>query len=43
MKLTTQPAQKTVSAPDLAHLLSPQLFADIPRRVGDLQAIRETW
>jgi hypothetical protein len=37
MKLTNQPAQKTVSAPDLAHLLSPQLFANIPRRVGDLQ------
>jgi LssY C-terminus len=37
MKLTNQPTQKTVSAPDLAHLLSPQLFADIPRRVGDLQ------
>ncbi len=37
MKLTTQQAQKTVSAPDLAHLLSPQLFANIPRRVGDLQ------
>ena len=36
MKLTTQSAQKTISAPDLAHLLSPQLFADIPRRVGDL-------
>jgi hypothetical protein len=36
MKLTTQQAQKTVSAPDLANLLSPQLFADIPRRVGDL-------
>jgi LssY C-terminus len=36
MKLTTQQGQKTVSAPDLAHLLSPQLFADIPRRVGDL-------
>jgi LssY C-terminus len=37
MKLSTQQAQKTVSAPDLARLLSPQLFADIPRRVGDLQ------
>lgn len=37
MKLTNQPAQKTVTAPDLAHLLSPQLFANIPRRVGDLQ------
>ena len=37
MKLTTKQAQKTVSAPDLAHLLSPQLFANIPRRVGDLQ------
>jgi LssY C-terminus len=37
MKLTTQQAQKTVSAPDLAHLLSPQLFANVPRRVGDLQ------
>jgi hypothetical protein len=37
MKLTAQTAQKTISAPDLAHLLSPQLFADIPRRVGDLQ------
>src|ERR1700722_6524085 len=37
MKLTNQPTQKTVSAPDLAHLLSPQLFADVPRRVGDRQ------
>jgi LssY C-terminus len=37
MKLTDQPQQKTVSAPDLAHLLSPQLFVNIPRRVGDLQ------
>jgi hypothetical protein len=37
MKLTNQPTQKTVSAPDLARLLSPQLFANIPRRVGDLQ------
>ena len=37
MKLSNQPTQKTVSAPDLVHLLSPQLFADIPRRVGDLQ------
>jgi LssY C-terminus len=37
MKLTNQPAGKTVSAPDLARLLSPQLFADVPRRVGDLQ------
>ena len=37
MKLTNQPTQKTVSAPDLAKLLSPQLFADVPRRVGDLQ------
>ena len=37
MKLTNAPAQKTVSAPDLAKLLSPQLFANVPRRVGDLQ------
>ena len=37
MKLTNQPTQKTVSAPDLARLLSPQLFANVPRRVGDLQ------
>lgn len=37
MKLTSQTAQKTVSAPDLATLLSPQLFANVPRRVGDLQ------
>jgi LssY-like putative type I secretion system component LssY len=37
MKLSDEPTQKTVSAPDLVHLLSPQLFADIPRRVGDLQ------
>jgi hypothetical protein len=37
MKLSNEPAQKTVSAPDLSHLLSPQLFANIPRRVGDLQ------
>jgi hypothetical protein len=36
MKLSKQTAQKTISAPDLAHLLSPQLFATIPRRVGDL-------
>jgi hypothetical protein len=37
MKLTSQQAEKTVSAPDLAKLLSPQLFANVPRRVGDLQ------
>jgi LssY C-terminus len=37
MKLSSQPAKKTISAPDLAKLLSPQLFADVPRRVGDLQ------
>jgi hypothetical protein len=37
MKLTNQPTQKTISAPDLATLLSPQLFANVPRRVGDLQ------
>jgi hypothetical protein len=37
MKLSAQTTQKTISAPDLAHLLSPQLFADVPRRVGDLQ------
>jgi hypothetical protein len=37
MKLTNQPTQKTISAPDLATLLSPQLFASVPRRVGDLQ------
>jgi hypothetical protein len=37
MKLSDQPTQKTVSAPDLANLLSPQLFANIPRRVSDLQ------
>src|SRR6202453_5008562 len=37
MKLTAQTAQKNISAPDLAHLLSPQLIADVPRRVGDLQ------
>jgi hypothetical protein len=37
MKLSNETTQKTVSAPDLAHLLSPQLFANIPRRVGDLQ------
>jgi hypothetical protein len=37
MKLTHQPTQKTISAPDLATLLSPQLFANVPRRVGDLQ------
>ncbi len=36
MKLSSQAGQKTVSAPDLAKLLSPQLFANIPRRVGDL-------
>ena len=36
MKLSTQAATKTISAPDLNALLSPQLFADIPRRVGDL-------
>jgi hypothetical protein len=37
LKLTDQPTQKTVTAPDLASLLSPQLFANISRRVGDLQ------
>jgi LssY C-terminus len=37
MKLTNQPTQKTISVPDLAKLLSPQLFAEVPRRVGDLQ------
>jgi hypothetical protein len=37
MKLTDQPTQKTESAPDLEKILSPQLFATIPRRVGDLQ------
>lgn len=37
MKLTNQPTQKTISAPNLEKLLSPQLFADVPRRVGDLQ------
>ena len=37
MKLSTQQARKSISAPDLAHLLSPQLFQNIPRRVGDLQ------
>jgi hypothetical protein len=37
MKLSNQPAQKTTTAPDLARLLSPQLFANVPRRVGDLQ------
>ena len=36
MKLSQPAAQKTISAPDLAHLLSPQLFATVPRRVGDL-------
>ena len=36
MKLSRQEAQKSISAPDLASLLSPQLFATIPRRVGDL-------
>jgi LssY C-terminus len=36
MKLSHEAAQKTISAPDLAHLLSPQLFTNIPRRVGDL-------
>jgi hypothetical protein len=37
MKLSAETGQKSLSAPDLAHLLSPQLFADVPRRVGDLQ------
>jgi hypothetical protein len=37
LKLANQPTQKSVSAPDLDKLLSPQLFADVPRRVGDLQ------
>jgi LssY C-terminus len=37
MKLSAETGQKSISAPDLAHLLSPQLFADVPRRVGDLQ------
>jgi hypothetical protein len=36
MKLSHEAAQKTISAPDLAHLLSPLLFTNIPRRVGDL-------
>jgi hypothetical protein len=36
MKLSTS-TQKTVTAPDLAKLLSPSLFENIPRRVGDLQ------
>jgi hypothetical protein len=36
MKLSAQEARKAISAPDLASLLSPQLFATIPRRVGDL-------
>jgi hypothetical protein len=36
MKLSKQTAQKAISAPDLAKLLSPQLFANIPRRVSDL-------
>ena len=36
MKLSTS-TQKTITAPDLAKLLSPALYADIPRRVGDLQ------
>ncbi len=36
MKLSAQEARKAISAPDLANLLSPQLFATIPRRVGDL-------
>jgi LssY C-terminus len=36
MKLT-QSTEKAVSAPDLEKLLSPQLFANVPRRVGDLQ------
>jgi hypothetical protein len=38
MKLSAQTAQKNISAPDLAHLLSPQLFADVPRK-----AIPATW
>ncbi len=37
MKLTGETAQKVISGPDLKNLLSPGLFADIPRRVGDLQ------
>jgi hypothetical protein len=37
MKLSNQTSQKTISAPDLKNLLSPQLFAAVPRRVGDLQ------
>ena len=37
MKLTQQVAKKSVSAPDLVALLSPNLFADVPRRVQDEQ------
>ena len=35
LKLSDQKNQKGISALDLANLLSPQLFASIPRRVGD--------
>ena len=37
MKLTRRVAGKSISAPDLAALLSPNLFANIPRRVQDQQ------
>lgn len=36
MKLSAS-TQKSMTAPDLAKLLSPDLYANIPRRVGDLQ------
>jgi hypothetical protein len=37
MKLTRQTAQKRLEIPDLAKLISPGLFADLPRRVQDQQ------
>ena len=37
MKLTRQVAKNGASAPDLATLLSPNLFANVPRRVQDEQ------
>ena len=44
MKLTNQPAQKTVCTPDLAKLLSPSNFsATFPAELGTCKAIRATW
>jgi LssY C-terminus len=37
MKLTRQTAQKNLVTPDMAKLISPELFEDLPRRVQDQQ------